>query len=292
MPPVEADPDSDDQEELPSLFEDLMDQTVGPMQLELPDPSDAAHVLTWHVGVPDADGVCELDHVTHPVDVIEELLDEGQADDVLDVLDPQPWSTTLAVAARLRRHFALPESVTGLWTHLVEQIDLYGEAIDADFFDRGHDLLDWFRGRRPWPQLARLIARLPPESRYMAAVLDDEELARERIAAAGPEDRTKSRTRPPLVGESLDRIYARATVSALRRIEFAVYAAQSGGKSKGKPPPPLPGPETAEDRVREHMADTEIEEIFDAVDPSWRSDRAAIPAGYTETSSGLVVPTH
>lgn len=55
-------------------------------------------------------------------------------------------------------------------------IDRYGEAIESDLFDRGWDLLDFFRGTRPWAQLVRLVDNLPAWSRTGRAMVDDDEL--------------------------------------------------------------------------------------------------------------------
>lgn len=258
-----------------------MAQAVAPLHLELQDGDDTAG---WIVEAVDPDGVCELDTLTHPVDVLDALLGEDLAEEILDVLDPKPWPVTVGLVARVRGHFHLPELPPGMWTHLVEQIDLYGDDIEADFFDRGTDLLDWFRGRRPWPQLHRLLRRMPEGCRYRAAVLDDDELARERIAAGLVATSSK---RPPLLGETQDRAYLRALVTAVQRVEFATYAAVVGKKA-GQPPRPLLGPETAEDRVKDQIADVEVAELFDAIDPSWRDSS---PPGFTERPSGLFAPT-
>lgn len=249
----------------PSLFEQFCAEAVPPFRLELDDGPD---VLTWLIPAPDADGVCELDAGAHPRDVISTLLGDGDvADEVLDALDPLPWARTLETAVGLRAHFALATLPSGLWTHLVERIDLYGEQIEADLSDRGHDLLDWFRGRRPWPQLIRLTDRLPDGSRFRAALADDEDLARERIESGA--EPAAARSRPPLEGETQDRMLLRAAVTGLLRVEHAVYAAQAGNKA-GRPPPPLPGPETAEDRLRAAYEMAGVEDIFDQVSPGWR----------------------
>lgn len=279
-----------------SRFEALADEAVGPMLLEVDE-------FEWVLDVPSSDAVCELDDVTRPEEILAELLDD-QADNVLDHLERRPWSLLLEVTARVRGHFALEVLPVGMWTRLVEQIDCYGEAIEADLFDRGADLLDWFRGDRPWPQLLRILARLPEGSRYTAALLGDDDLARQRLAETDDDpdedpDRRRSR-RPPLVGESYDRALRRATVSSLMRVEHAIYAVNAPKGKGGKPPRPLLGPETAQDRLREQLADAEVEDIFDQVAPGWRDvapdpaqvgrDDPAAPAGFHTTASGLFVP--
>lgn len=269
----------------PSLFEQMMAEAVEPLSLALGGQ-------VWEIRVPDSDAVCALDELTRPADILGHLLGDDLADDVLDVLDTRPWSLTLSVTAEIRRHFALAPLPRGMWTDIVEQIDLYGEAIESDLADRGWDLLDWFRGRRPWTQLARLLARMPEGSRYQAAVLDDEDLALARIQAEDDDPPPRS-GRPPLVGETQDRMLLRAIASQLLRIEHAVYASQVGKKA-GRPPRALPGPQTAEERVRERLADQDVEEIFDAVTPGWRRepepDPGPPPAGYAASKSGLYLP--
>lgn len=278
-----------------SLWEDFTEQAVTPFTFTLPDPDhldDPDAVLEWVLRAPDRDGVAGLDDPARPLDQLAELIGNEQVtEQVLDALDPLDWDVTLDLLADLRAHFALPDLPAGLWTHLVEQVDCYGEAIEADLalggrgYTGGADLLDWFRGRRPWPQLARLLNRLPEGSRYVAVILDDEDLAAERIAA-GVEPPTP-RKRPPLEGETQDRMLLRALVSAVHRVEHAVYAAQAGKKA-GKPPRPLPGPDTADERVRDRLADQELEALFDQVTPWWRGQRA--PAGHHRRDSGLIVP--
>ncbi len=259
-----------------SLFEQFMDEATGTAPLQVRTDED---VVEWTVPVPPADGVCDLDDVGHPLDVLDALLGEDLADDVVDVLEPLPWGRTLDAVTQLRRHFALPVLPPGTWTHLVEQIDLYGEAVEADLADRGWDLLDWFRGRHPWPQLLRLLPRLPEGSRYKAAVLDDEDLARERLTH-DTDDTGGRRRRPPLIGETQDRTLLRGVLSTLLRVEHAIYASRAPKGKAGRPPRPLLGPETAEDRIRDAVADAEVEDIFDQVTPGWRAH-----------GSGLLVPT-
>jgi hypothetical protein len=275
--------EDDEDETGPSLWEQLATEAVGALVLELPDPDDAEQVLSWVLPAPDSDGVCELDEVTAPLDVVDALLGGGDlADEVLDVLERSPWPETPALAVRVRDHFALAALPAGMWQEIVERVDLYGEAIEADLalggvgYTGGHDLLDWFRGDRPWPQLLRLLERLPEGSRYVAAILDDEELARARIEA-GVEP-PAPRSTPSLLGETAERMLLRAVLSGLMRVEHAVFAAQVGKKA-GPRPRPLPGPSTAEDRLREAISVAEIEDLFDQVTPHWRDQNGHAKVG-------------
>jgi len=97
----------------------------------------------------------------------------------------------------------------------------------------GVDLLDYFRGRRPWRQLLRFLAGMPAHSRYMAALADDEATAR-RVAA----DRTR---RPaPMTMAGYDPMIAR-----LDTVIDVLVAAHSTGST----PPRMPRPVTALDRL-------------------------------------------
>jgi hypothetical protein len=116
-----------------------------------------------------------------------------------------------------------------------------------DLFDRGWDLLDYFRGVRPWTQLLRIADRLPPHSRFKHAVADDDELQRWR------EDRFKGRVppaRPPRLSEwtVFDDIMTTLNdgFSLLRHTIVSVNA------EKGKRPPawkPTRRPKSAADRA-------------------------------------------
>lgn len=94
------------------------------------------------------------------------------------------------------------------------------------------DLLDYFRGRRPWRQLLRFLRGMPAHSHYMAALADDEATAR-RIAAA--------RGRPaPMTMAGYDPMIAR-----LDTVIDVLVAAHSTGST----PPRMPRPVTAMDRL-------------------------------------------
>lgn len=288
------DPDPDRHHEpddvAPSLWEEFAEQAVAAFVIALPDPHDPGLEREWTLRAPHRDGVAALDEQRRPLEQLADLIgDDLVTDQVVEALDRLDWEDTLDLVGDLRAHFALPDLPAGMWTVLVEQIDCYGTAIEADLFDRGADLLDWFRGHRPWQQLARLLARLPEGSRYRAAILDDEDLAEQRIAQGL--ERPTDRSLPPLEGETQDRMLLRAVVSALLRVEHAVFAVNAKKGKAGKPPRPLPGPQTAEDRVREAYADADVEDIFDQVTPWWRDESVTdAPDGHHMRDSGLIVP--
>ena len=125
-------------------------------------------------------------------------------------------------------------------------IDRHGEDIEADFFDRGRDLLDYMRGERPWTQLIRLARRLPMWSHYQAALLMDPELgelhAQEEIDENAPPSPIS-----PLY-------YDLPTLLMLRHIdvtkELIRVVASLFSDSPAAPIPPEPRPSTAEARAR------------------------------------------
>lgn len=282
-------PAPDDPDAAPSLFHLLMVETLPTLEIGLGDRV----VVVDH---PSADAVCELDTLAHGVTVrgLWDWLDDV-APDVLDALlgdsediDAAPALAGLLASVRaVRSHFALVDLPPGMWTAVVEQVDLYGEAIETDLSDRGQDLLDWMRGRRPWPQLLRLIQRLPPESHYKASLLDDEDLAHEQIAAEDAGTAAPPRQRPPLVGESYERTLLRSIASSLPRIEHAVYAVNAPKGKGGKPPNALPGPEAATERVRDRMANADVDDLIAQVTPE---HARTAPSGFRERASGLLAP--
>lgn len=231
-----------------SLFEEMMEQAVAPLHIDLDGER-------WTVTAVDSDGVCDLDELDHPADVVEALLGPDIGPDVLEVLDVLPRSATTELAGRLRGHFHLTDLPGGAWADLVEQIDCYGGDIEADLAEVfSVDLLDFFRGARPWPQLLRQMARLPAGSRYIAAVLDDEEVAARRLEEQEREPRQRRRREQSLVGETTEVAMLREILNGIRAVRWAVVAVQAQKGKAGKPPEPVRGPRTAEDRLKERRA--------------------------------------
>jgi hypothetical protein len=96
----------------------------------------------------------------------------------------------------------------------------------------GVDLLDYFRGRRPWRQLLRFLTRMPAHSHYMAALADDEATARHAAAAR--------RRSAPMTMAGYDPL-----VSRMDTLIDCFVAAHSTGST----PPRMPRPVTAMDRL-------------------------------------------
>jgi hypothetical protein len=114
----------------------------------------------------------------------------------------------------------------------------------------GVDLLDFFRGRRSWRQLALILDRLPLSSAYREAWIDDPEVA--EAIASQPEPPSTGRPRLPL---SEYDTHASLLADVLDRLGdvVSVLMQQNGGK----PPkvPPAPRPETGVERARRRLED-------------------------------------
>jgi len=125
-------------------------------------------------------------------------------------------------------------------------IEERGEEIEADLFQRGWDLLDYFRGTRPWPQLIRLLRRLPMWSHYQAALLMDPELGQLR-AQLEPAEEAEPQPLSPLH-------YDLPALLALRHIditkELIRVVASVFADTPAAPLPPEPRPTTAEAQAR------------------------------------------
>lgn len=139
-------------------------------------------------------------------------------------------------------------------------IEEYGDLIEADLWKYAHgwDLLDFFRGRHPWPQLWRFLANgCPPESQYHAALAMDEEIGRARAMQPRPE------TRGPIspAGYSLPVLLQLRVIDLLKEVMRVIPASFSG---KMPPPfPPEPRPQTAEERIRDEIETLNLNSAID-----------------------------
>lgn len=135
-------------------------------------------------------------------------------------------------------------------------------------FERGWDLLDWFRGTRPWPQLIRFAERLPPHSHYKAAIADDDDYIRQYMASQPPgsDQRQQEQASLTMQGYSMQ-------VAALHEIADrvgALYAVTVAVNSKnGKAPdiPEMPRPTTAMQRYKDSSVTRRHEAIVAKVLP-------------------------
>lgn len=150
---------------------------------------------------------------------------------------------------------------------LMPVIDRYGPAIEYDLLTRFHgvELYDFFRGDRPWSQLARLLAQLPPSSRYMLARREDPEraliVARARREARSTE--SADRYRPPAVEWDTPTELSAAILDRLGDVMTLLQDLPIAGKKrKAKPPKRTPRPETAVERAEQRLAQEHVEEII------------------------------
>lgn len=151
---------------------------------------------------------------------------------------------------------------------LMPVIDRYGHAIEYDLLHEFHgvELLDWFRGERPWRQLIRLLDQLPPSSRFIIAKRDDPEEAL-AVARVLRDHRAMGRGgyRPPAAEWNTATELQAAVLDRLGEV-VALLADMpiAGKKRKAKPPKRTARPETAIERAQkqlsvEHVADIEAD---------------------------------
>jgi hypothetical protein len=139
-------------------------------------------------------------------------------------------------------------------------LDRFGGEIEFDLFSTGGwDVLDFVRGRRPWRQLERILARMPRDSHYRAALDDDDEYA-ELITKFRSGEESEKTPKVPLVGYSevalrLDNLFD--AVNAVRETLMAVYS-----KKNSKPSPVrAKRPETAMQRAARQKSMTKLQSI-------------------------------
>lgn len=132
-------------------------------------------------------------------------------------------------------------------------IEDYGEALEYDLQrELGINILEFWRARRPWPQLLRLAERLPDHGHYKVAIRDDDELAR-RQAEAEAADPAQ-----PQSPKSVDaRVWTpeRAVLTDLADILLAIHASLEAQRTgQRQRPTPMPRPRLARDRVDAALA--------------------------------------
>jgi hypothetical protein len=141
-------------------------------------------------------------------------------------------------------------------SRVVQLIQRYGDEIEYDLHTRLHlDLGDWFRGLHPWEKLLRLAGQLPRDSRYKAALYDDDDVAAMWATQHGERDDDAPRPELTLEGwtPELGQLVAMTeAIMGMHRTLIAIH-------NKGKAPEfkPLPRPKTAWDR-RERTANLAV----------------------------------
>ncbi|MBF6333320.1 hypothetical protein [Nocardia transvalensis] len=143
-------------------------------------------------------------------------------------------------------------------TGLVHLIESFGEEIEADLFERSWDLLDYFRGVRPWPQLVRLLRRLPMWSHYQSALLMDPDIG-ERRAREEIDEGAAPQPLAPLH-------YDLSALLMLRQIditkELIRVIASVFGDRPAAPLPPEPRPTTAEAMARAQRDRDQVRDVL------------------------------
>lgn len=123
---------------------------------------------------------------------------------------------------------------------------------------------DWFRGRHPWGKLLRLADQLPRESRYIAALHDDDEIA--PLLVAAHTDSGDEEPRMSLVGWTPERELLTDLVQAVQHMHATLIAVNS---QKGKAPdvPEPRRPRTLVDELRRRADRDEAERVVAMFSP-------------------------
>lgn len=243
----------------PGFLYTLLDETAGPYQV----PG-----LPYMIDVPTPEVVAGLDFTDDPVGILATLM-QHSSDDVLesllDELDEQPYSRTVAIADGALEHFGLETPPPYGYRWLATELDRYGEGIEYDFQQLGVNLYDFVldSGRWPWSKFARLLRQLPIGGGYNTARITNVALAQEladeedRLAAAG--ETLPSDNRPPARGWTPELEELTQIKDALMRVEHGMYATSPKHKKITAPPPkPSKRPKLAKERaanlrlLREH----------------------------------------
>lgn len=144
----------------------------------------------------------------------------------------------------------------------IELVDRYGPEIEYDMHAfLNVDMCDWFSGRSApaWGKLVRLTDRLPPHSRFKAAMMDDDDFA-ERVGLPLDDGENKS---PKVPLEDYDPLVAKLTdvcdlLIGLRTTLVAVNSDKGKGPKDTKY---MPRPQTAFDRLRVKKRQEKLNEL-------------------------------
>lgn len=124
-------------------------------------------------------------------------------------------------------------------------VDNYRAAISNDLsVYTGLDLGILWRSRC-WTKLLDVIDRLPAHSWYASSVAQDEEHAKMMAEAMASRPERNAEDKGPALTTWTPEVAALTNIfDAVRRVEYAIYAAQHGKKA-GEPPEPVARPTTA-----------------------------------------------
>lgn len=125
------------------------------------------------------------------------------------------------------------------------------------------DLLDFFRGRRPWGQLLRFADRLPPESHYKTAVAMDPDVA--ALLAGLPEGEAPAKLTPLGYSPLIARLDAVIDGQQEMHATLAVMTQLLARRKQVKRPPVRhqPRPVTAIEEARKRAEVDEMRAVAD-----------------------------
>lgn len=154
---------------------------------------------------------------------------------------------------------------------LMPVVDRYGPAIEWDLRERWQvDLHEYFRGGRPWRQLARFLSQLPRTSRFVIAKKNDPEVALE-IARALREAKSSGSgvgqwSPPPEEWDTPTELLA-SIHDRLGELSALIQDLPIAGKKrKAKPPKRTPRPRYAIDKAEQVLSDEHVAEIIEDVE--------------------------
>ena len=247
-----------------SFWDTLLREAVGSFSFVLED--EAGYAYPFEVDYPSAAAVAELDEVGHSdVDTLYVLLEEDDADRVLDLLDDLPITELQDLVDDVRAHFGILVPPPYGWAALVDDLERYGAAVERDLHDAGRDLYDWIRDheRLPWAKLYRVLLNDPPEGGHVeAARLADEDLALQQVKAEARGEVARRTSRPRLQGWTREREQNERIVELLEQVVHGVWGASPKFKGKGGAKPKgHPRPTTAYEKMRRYALYVEHDEI-------------------------------
>ncbi|MGU3587174.1 hypothetical protein ACLBYD_28995 [Rhodococcus sp. C26F] len=254
----------DDNGSTASFFRVLLGEAVGPFVLSLDEDDEDGPELV--IEAPDSTDVADLDTTVSVHDQLDLLVGDELADVILDHYARRPFSELADLVDDIREHFGILVPPDTGWAYLVDEIDRYGDAIEKDLFAMPGDerLYDWVRDHlnNPWNRLLRLLPALPEGGWYHAAIANDDERAQKILEMEQRGELPPPSKRPSLVGWTSEKALLTSILDSSRQTAHGVWAASPKFKGKGgKPPRPLPRPQTARDRVEEFQALVEHDDI-------------------------------
>lgn len=130
-----------------------------------------------------------------------------------------------------------------------------------DLWERGDDLHDYFRGRKPWRRLRNIISRLPQMgSHYGASVRNDPDVAA-MVAELLADDRKWS---PAAADWSLHMELTAQLIDAAGVLATLLADLPTAVKKRSRPPRPVPRPITEVEKAR-RRAEARLESDLDAL---------------------------